>query len=321
VQAQPAAEPPPNVAPTAEYTGQVVAYVFGNVPITRQDLGEYLIARQGAEKLDLLVNKRILEIVCQRQGIECTPQEIERGLADDLKALGGVTPIPEHDFVTKVLKGYGKTLFEWKEDVIRPRILMGKLVASRVTVTPEDLQIAFNAYHGEQFEGRMIMWPKDEIKIADTMWGKLRDSEEEFATAARQQASVQLARVGGHVGPFGHNSTGSADLERIAFSLQPHQVSEIFGTPQGLVVLKCDRRTPADTSADLEKERPKLEAEILRKKTDAEIPNLFKELRTQANPKKLFGGTTSQAEIERDVKKDLQENKYLPPDPPPPQGN
>jgi PPIC-type PPIASE domain len=321
VQAQPPApEPPPNVAPTAEYTGQVVAYIFGNVPITRQDLGEYLIARQGVEKLELLINKRIMEISCQRQGIECTEAEIERGLAEDLRGLGD-SGLTEKDFVNKILKGYGKTLYEWKEDVIRPRILMGKMVAGRVSVTPDDLQKAFEAWYGEKFAGRMIMWPTEEKKIADAMWGKLRDSEEEFEKAARQQASVQLARKGGWIPPFGHNSTGCPELEKAAFSLQPGEVSLLLETPQGLLVLKCDRRIPAETNASLEKERSKLEADIISKKTAQEIPKLFQELRAQADPKKLFGNTTTEAERQRDVKKELQQNKLIPPDPAPPQGN
>jgi parvulin-like peptidyl-prolyl isomerase len=323
VPAQPAPEPPPNVAPTAEYTGQVVAYVFGNVPITRQDLGEYLIARQGADKLDLLINKRVMEIVCQRQGIECTQAEVEKGLAEDLKALGGASAVPEKDFVEKVLKGYGKTLYEWKEDVIRPRILMGKLVASRVSVTPEDLKKAFDAYHGERFDGRIILWPKTEREkeIAFKMYGTIRESEEAFATAARQQANIRLAAAGGKIPPFGHNTTGDPILERVAFALQPGQISEIVETPQGYVVLMCDRRLAADATANLEAERGKLEDEILRKKIDLAIPTAFQEMRAQANPKKLFGDTHSQAEIQREVKKELQENKMLPPDPPPPQGN
>src|SRR5437763_11341700 len=57
---QPAAPP----APPSDYAQRVVAYVYGTTPITREDLGEYLIARQGADKVELLVNKRIIEIAC-----------------------------------------------------------------------------------------------------------------------------------------------------------------------------------------------------------------------------------------------------------------
>src|SRR5437762_7939495 len=43
----------------SDYNRRVVARIYGSEEITREDLGEYLIARMGAEKLELLVNKRI----------------------------------------------------------------------------------------------------------------------------------------------------------------------------------------------------------------------------------------------------------------------
>src|SRR5262249_5259570 len=77
--APPAAQtPPPQKAATpSDYSQRVVAYIFGNVPITREDLGEYLIARQGYEKIDLLVNKRIIEHAASQRGITVTAAEIE----------------------------------------------------------------------------------------------------------------------------------------------------------------------------------------------------------------------------------------------------
>src|SRR6266550_2358404 len=61
-QQQPAAPPP-----STDYSQRVVAYVYNTIPITREDLGEYLIARQGSDKVELLVNKRIIEVACQKQ--------------------------------------------------------------------------------------------------------------------------------------------------------------------------------------------------------------------------------------------------------------
>src|SRR5436305_15243503 len=45
---QPAA---PSPSPPSDYSQRVVAYVYGTVPITREDLGEYLSARQGSAKV------------------------------------------------------------------------------------------------------------------------------------------------------------------------------------------------------------------------------------------------------------------------------
>ena len=118
-----------------------VAYIYETIPITREELGEYLIARFGTERLDLLVNKRIIEIECRKAGVEVTQAEIDEKLNNDLTGLN----VDRKTFVDKVLARYKKTLYEWREDVLRPQILLAKLVRSRVKVTDEDLRKAHDA--------------------------------------------------------------------------------------------------------------------------------------------------------------------------------
>src|SRR4051812_47422543 len=80
--------PAQSAAPTADrsdYARAVVAYINENEPITRQELGEYLIARYGTEKIELLVNRRVIEVACRARGIEVTAGEVEAALGDDLK--------------------------------------------------------------------------------------------------------------------------------------------------------------------------------------------------------------------------------------------
>src|SRR5207253_353979 len=57
---------PPALMPgVSDYSRRAVAYIYGNIMVSREDLGEYLIARFGAEKLDLFVNKLIIEHACK----------------------------------------------------------------------------------------------------------------------------------------------------------------------------------------------------------------------------------------------------------------
>src|SRR5262245_15099175 len=58
--AQKPAEAPIAPPSGSDYSNRVVAYIYNTIPITREDLGEYLIERYGADKLELLVNKRII---------------------------------------------------------------------------------------------------------------------------------------------------------------------------------------------------------------------------------------------------------------------
>ena len=48
--------------PISENARQPVAYVQGTVAITREELGEFLIARYGKAKLENLISKRVIEL-------------------------------------------------------------------------------------------------------------------------------------------------------------------------------------------------------------------------------------------------------------------
>jgi hypothetical protein len=289
---------------SAEYTRNAVAYIHGTMPITREELGEYLIARQGAERLDLLINRRIIDVACKQAGVEVSAQEVEAALGQDLEYF----KCDAKQFANNVLKQYGKTLFEWKEDVVRPKLMLNKLCRARVTVQEEDLQKCFEAKYGEKVEGRIILWPHAEKEIAMKMYPRLRESEENFAQAAREQANGRLAATGGKINPVGRNTTGCPDLERAAFLLQPGMMTELIGTPEGVVVFKCDKRIPADTSKQFETERPHLEQEVFLRKTGMEVGKYFEELRAQAKPVNMIRQEPpSPADSVREAEQTLQQ--------------
>lgn len=287
----------------SDYAQRAVAYIYGTQVVTRADLGEYLIARFGAERLDFFVNKLIIERECKEAGIEVGMAEVEAALQQDLKDLGN---LPLKEFENKVLNQYRKSLYEWKEDVIRSRLMMTKLVRSRVKVTPEDLRAAFDAHHGERVEGRIIMLPGDQEKVAMKVWEKVNENEDAFAHEARHQASKQLAGMGGKVRPISRNSTGNVELEREVFSLKEGECSKLIGTPEGIVIFKCDKRLAKDDKVKLEDVRAKLEAEIIEKKIQQEIPVAFQELRKKADAKVFLKKYTSEEEWLRDIRKELQ---------------
>jgi hypothetical protein len=273
--------PPVPAEPPSDYTRRVVAYIYGTIPVTREHLGEYLIARMGTDRLEPLVNRMIIEHECAQRGITVVDAEIEADLAETAKSFN-VTP---QVFAEKVLGQYNKTLYEWKEDVIRPKLLMSKLVRDRVTVTPEDLAMAFEAYHGKRVECQVIYWLPGEREVANKLYARIRDNADEFDRQARMQANTRLAASGGKMQPIGRHTTGNEEMERTLFSLQVGEVSALIGTPDGgTVVFKILRHLPPDTSVTPDMVRSKLEKEIIDKKIQREIPIVFKELRARAKP-------------------------------------
>lgn len=284
---------------TSEYSQQVVAYIYGQLPITREELGEYLIARMGAEKLELLVNKKIIEHACREKNIEVTAKEVEAALADDLRGLN----VPLEDFINRVLKSYKKTLLEWKEDVIRPKLLMTKLVRDQVTYTEEELHMAYDAHYGEKVDGRIIFWPNGEYSQVMNMYPSIQNSEAEFIAKAKAQASPRLAaRAGKLEKPIGHHTTGNDQLEREAFGLQPGEVTSVIQGKEGVVVFRCEERIPADTTVNFDAVKPELIKEVIERKTQIEIASTFAKLREQASPRLLLAGSRKTTDIAAEVK-------------------
>lgn len=300
---------PPRVEPRPDYSQRAVAYIHGTIMITREELGEYLIAREGTEKLQYLVNRRIIEHACKEKGIEVSPAEVDAALAQDLKEL----KITRRDFETRLLKEYRKTLYEWKEDVIWPKLALTKLGQGRVRVEPQDLERAFQAYYGPKVEGRIILFPLTEKhQVLNNIWPKLRDSEEEFNRFAKQQASRSLNSQGGKIPPIGRYTTGNEEMEKEVFGLRPGEITKVIEAPEGLVIFKCDRIIPANANVKPEQARASLEKEILDKKTQAEMPRLFKEMMDKAQPK-LFLQKDKSEEALQQIKAELPAEASPPP--------
>ena len=58
-----------------EYFKRVVAYLYDDRPIYRAELGEYLIQRFGAERLEFMVNRRIVEMECAKYNVTVSDGE------------------------------------------------------------------------------------------------------------------------------------------------------------------------------------------------------------------------------------------------------
>lgn len=99
-----------------------VARIFGNVTITREELGNYLIRHITKQQMQAFVNRRIIEYAAHKAKVSVTPEELEKAVAANRKELGVEGPAYE-----ELLRRYNKSLVEWKEDVVWPRLIMEKL--------------------------------------------------------------------------------------------------------------------------------------------------------------------------------------------------
>lgn len=268
----------------SDYAKRVVAYIYQDQAVTRQQLGDYLIARGSEEKLDVLINHKIVEKLCQGRGITVTAAEVEAALQESLDSVVGV---PKDQFLKQILKQYKKNLYEWKEDVIRMKLMLNKLCRDRVTCTNEEVNKAFEALHGERVQCRVILWPHDKRQDAVNAYPRIRDDEEAFRHEAKHQSKKGFAASGGRIKPIARYSLNDAKVEAVALNLKEGEVSELLDTEDGIMLLKCDQKIPADTSVDINAIRDRLTREVYEAKLTQEIPVYYEAVKKQAGIKKF----------------------------------
>jgi hypothetical protein len=179
-------------------------------------------------------------------------------------------------------KKYNKSLAEWKEDVVWPRLLLEKLCRDRVSVSEQDLWDAYEADFGEKVQCWILFWPRDEKTKATEAAETLRKNANEFERLARAQPNTTRT-LGRH-----RKATGTEELERAAFRLQPDEVSPLIETPDGFALFKCLRRIPADSSRTFEQVRDDLKREVRDRLVQEEIVRAFARLKKEARPRLLW---------------------------------
>lgn len=290
--------PPPRVP---HPDPKVLAVIYGTTPVTREDLGEFLIARGGYEKVEFLVNKRIIEAEAARRGIGLNPEEIAAGQKDYIAKLG-IANLTVDDFVKHVLPRRGLTKFSWTEDVIKPELVLAKMCRDRVKVAKEDVEHAFENRFGEKRRAKVILWKKDEARLALKQWDEARKSDEDFDRIARAQSDPTLASKCGEVEPIGrYVDADDRRIEQVVFSLRVGEVSQLFETPVGIMCVKCIGVVPPQAGVTLEAVRAELEKLVYQRKLDRAIPSYFAELKQAAGAEVLLRGPTTPREFQDGV--------------------
>jgi parvulin-like peptidyl-prolyl isomerase len=287
VVAQPPAKLPPGVPATSESTRTVATIdtAGGRVAITQEEFGKFLTDRGGADKLELFVNKRIIEAEAARLGLTVTTQEMEAALKQDME---GIT-VKYDEFVKIVLPKYGKTLYEWMEDVVRPRLLLGKMCKDEVKVEEADLKVQYERLYGEKRRIQMVLYPPADQKTAEKLFAQARTSQDEFDSVARSQPNPSLAAAKGFVAPISRHLPGEDKaVENVAFKLKAGEVSEMLKTAQGFVFIKLHEVIPPNPNTTFEKEKDRLFAAAYDEKLQLHIPKKFAELKKRAQPEIVY---------------------------------
>jgi foldase protein PrsA len=185
-----------------------IAIVNGQI-ISRQHLADECVARKGKEILDTLINRVLIEQALKARKQEVTAAEIDQEIDNVAHRFG----IGREAWLRTLDKERGISPAQYARDIIYPALALRKLCAGRVTVTPKDLQDAFESQYGEKLRCRMIM--VDKLSKAQDIWEQLRKNPAGFEKMAQD-----------HSMDPGSRSLGGQLAEPITRHAYPQNVSD-----------------------------------------------------------------------------------------------
>jgi hypothetical protein len=255
-----------------------VAVIFGNVPITRDELADHLLSRMSAKQLDGYVNRRIIEQACKKADIIVTNAEVDEYLKKQPKGT-----LFQPGFLAR-LREQHMTLQQWKEDVVRPQLMLEKLIRSRGPITEKELRRAYEERYGEKVECHALILASASRATAEDIARRLRTEQTSFeqeAARAHPQKKVVPFVVNRH-------HRGARELEKAAFALEPGEVSQPIELDRAWIILRCKRRIRADRAPSFEDVRDRLKSEVAQRRAKTNSGDFFKELKAQARVKLLW---------------------------------
>lgn len=231
---RPAAGPQPAVAPTLKIVAQV-----NNQRVTRQELAEECMKRYGKEVMEMLVNKHLILQECDRLKIQVTDAEVQEEITKIAKRFS----LPRDQWLKMLREERDITLEQYSREIIWPALALRRLAAHQLTVTPQEVQQAYDTEFGPAVQARMIL--VDNLQLAQQLHAQLQADATQFARLAiAHSKDLSTASAGGLMQPI-RRHVGYAKVEEHAFALQAGQVSPVFELGKEFVILKCEQRIEA----------------------------------------------------------------------------
>jgi parvulin-like peptidyl-prolyl isomerase len=204
-------------------------------------LAEECMARNGAEAIGGLINRRLLEQALGRRGLKVTQKEID---AEIEEAAMKMRPpkngqVDVEGWIQQVTSEPGVTKELYIRDAVWPSVALKLLVSEGIKVTEEDLKKAWEANYGPRVRCKAIV--VDDLRTAKKVWQLARDNagEENFGNLSEEYSSDASVRaLKGDVPPIQLHS-GRPNLEKEAFNLREGEMSGVIQADDKFVILLC----------------------------------------------------------------------------------
>ncbi|HJY81238.1 MAG TPA: peptidylprolyl isomerase [Candidatus Binatia bacterium] len=204
--------------------------------------------------LEVLIMNKLVDKEVEAQGLKAKDSDIDSYI-ERIKAQGSMD---DAQFKEELAK-QGMTMDNYRKQVakdIERALLVNREIGSRVNVTPQDIERYYKAHaadyaQAEQVRVRDIFLPlsrsaptEEERRVMQQIEDirKRAVAGEDFATLADTYSAVSRPGEGGDLGYFKKDQMPK-DIEDVAFSLKPGDISQPFRTSAGVHLLKVEEHS------------------------------------------------------------------------------
>lgn len=262
----------------------VVATVNGQT-ISHEELAKLCVQRCGDEVLDNVLNKFLIVQACQAQQITISQKDVD----DEIGRIAAKFSLTTNMYLKLIEDQRDIRAEQYAADVVWPMLALRALARDKAAVTQADIDKTYNAEFGPKVQVRMLAI--DNEAKAKELWQQAKANPDSFKIIAKQHSQDPAsASVEGLLPPIRRFDAGDP-IEKVAFSLQPNQISDVFQVGEMHLCVQCVRHLPAATPsteqiADIQRNiRRELEDVKLREIAES----IFKMLREQSSIVKVFG--------------------------------
>jgi parvulin-like peptidyl-prolyl isomerase len=270
---------------TPSESGPAIVALVNGQKIVLQDLANLCVLRHGEEVLENMVNRYLILQACQERKIEIKQKDVD----DEIARIASKFNLSVQMYL-KLLESERDIRSEYyASDIVWPMLALRELSKDMLKVSPQDIDRAFQSEFGPKVQVRMIA-TKDSAKLQQ-VHQQAAANPELFKTLAREHSEDPAsASVEGLLPPIRMN-TGEDELERIAFALQPGQVSEIFKVGDLNVTLQCVRHMPPANppAAQLAEIQGRIKSELEEQKLRESAETIYTELRNRSQIVTVLG--------------------------------
>lgn len=257
--------------------------------ISQDDLAKECIQRVGKEVLDAMVNRAIIQLACERQGVVVTQAEVNQEIAKIASSFN----IPVDTWLQMLQVERNLTPNQYRRDVIWPMLALQKLAGEAIEISEEDIQKAFIRYHGPRVKARMIVC--DNLRRAQDVWKEASRNPDDFERLARKHSiDPNSAALGGSIPPIPRFS-GNEELEEAAFKLREGEVSgivQISTVPVRYAILKCEGYTE-QVITDISAVRESLEKELHKERAQLVAARVFEKIKKETRVDNYLTNTST----------------------------